>query len=147
MTSKAPGSGSRLRCLATSNDDSRHVSDGMVESFGALIYSCRKRLAWSQATAAEVAGISCGYLSELENCRRPAPPMRMVQRIARALNMTVSETRALVCLAQLERTQKSACLELPRDVRDLLDAIVIASPHLSPDLVRHLQSVLEEARM
>lgn len=113
--------------------------------FGALLFECRSRLRWSQASAARAAGISAGYLSELENRKRTPPPAATVRRIAAALRLAPAESSALLDAAQAERGSMDSGVCVSPCVLDLLCDIVRASPRLNTEVVRQLQHTLRAA--
>ncbi len=57
---------------------------------GMRIRFLRKRLGWSQEDLALEANVNKNYISDLENGRRN-PSLDILERIAKALNITLSE--------------------------------------------------------
>lgn len=57
------------------------------ESLGALLRSARASRSLSLRDTARMAGISAGYLSDLENGKKDDPSVRVLARVAFALGM------------------------------------------------------------
>lgn len=116
-------------------------------SFGEAIYDVRRRRRQAQALTAAAARLSVGYYSELENCKRLAPPRQTALRIAKALRMTELETTHLVSLAEAERAAALQDAHLPPNVRQLMATIRAVAATLPADLVDAMQARLKEASM
>lgn len=72
-----------------------------VPSFGEVIYAVRQRRGQAQISIAAASSLSAGYYSELENCKRLAPPRGTALRIAQALQMNDLEAVQLASLQAL----------------------------------------------
>lgn len=72
-------------------------------TFGSELYRLRNRAGMTQARVADSAGITRGYYSQLENSRRPPPPLEKVRRIAESMELTPSDLRLLWGVAAIER--------------------------------------------
>jgi transcriptional regulator with XRE-family HTH domain len=115
-------------------------------TFGEAIFELRRRSGRSQAAVAAAASLSSGYYSELENCRRVAPSRKTALRIGRALQLKDPELNGLLALAAAERAGLHD-QGLPSEVRDLIGAIRIAAPRLTPNLVDALYTKVREVCM
>ena len=115
--------------------------------FGAAVYDARTRVGLSQGALASAAALSAGYLSELENCKRLAPPRATALRIAKALGLAAEEAARLVEVAGSERAARLHESHLPPRVRDLIAAIRVAAPLLPAEFVDLLRAKVEEATM
>lgn len=62
-----------------------------VSSPGMLVRTARRRRGWSQSFLADRAGLSVGYLSLIENGKRPLASLRTVRRLARALEVSPTQ--------------------------------------------------------
>ena len=91
--------------------------------------------------------MSAGYYSELENCKRLAPPRRTALRIAQALQMNELEATHLASLAGAERAAALQDAHLPLKVRQLLATIRAIAPAMPADLLDSIQARLREVRM
>ena len=72
-------------------------------TFGSELYRLRNRAGMTQARVADSAGITRGYYSQLENSRRPPPPLEKVRRIAESMELPPSDLRLLWGIAAIER--------------------------------------------
>ena len=117
------------------------------ESFGGAVYFHRLRLGLPQAAVAAGAGMSAGYFSELENSKRPPPPLRTVIRLASALRLDAIETQKLADLASAARSEVENDAHLPANVRNLVSTIRSVAPRLQADLVDALHAKIREACM
>ena len=68
-------------------------------TFGAFISAKRKELRLTLRETAKHLGIACGYLSDVEQSRRPAPEGDFVERISRYLDLSKTEHERLLDLA------------------------------------------------
>ncbi|WP_083748521.1 helix-turn-helix domain-containing protein [Pelomonas sp. KK5] len=115
-------------------------------SFGALLFGLRTERHLSQASAARICGISSAYLSGLENDRRPPPPARTTLRLAEGLGLAKRETALLLTAARRERNPL-AIADLPSSVAQLVEALCRHGHVLPTELIRDLQSRVEEVAM
>lgn len=72
-------------------------------TFGSELYRLRTVRSLSQAQVADSAGITRGYYSQLENSRRPPPPLEKVRRIADSMKLDAHDLRLLWGIAAIER--------------------------------------------
>ena len=68
-------------------------------TFGAFISAKRKELRLTLRETAKHLGIACGYLSDVEQSRRPAPEGDFVERISRYLDLSKTDHERLLDLA------------------------------------------------
>jgi transcriptional regulator with XRE-family HTH domain len=118
-----------------------------VPTFGEIIYAVRHRRGQAQAVVAAAARVSAGYYSQLENCKRLAPPRKTALRIAQALRMNDLEASHLVSLAEGERASALLDAHLPPKVRLLLATIRSVAPQMPVELLDSIQSRLQEVNM
>lgn len=119
-------------------------SGSLPASFGEAVFTYRTRLGLSQAAVACKAKVAAGYFSEIENCRRIAPPRATAIRIASALRLRTDQAQQLVALAEAERAASTHDAHLPPSVRQLLAEIRSAAPQLHREAVEHLRARLRE---
>ena len=81
-------------------------------TFGAFISAKRKELRLTLRETAKHLGIACGYLSDVEQSRRPAPEGDFVERISRYLDLSKTDHERLLDLAAKSR----AALRVSKDV-------------------------------
>lgn len=79
-------------------------------TFGAFISAKRKELRLTLRETAKHLGIACGYLSDVEQSRRPAPEGDFVERISRYLDLSKTDHERLLDLAAKSRNRISADL-------------------------------------
>ena len=94
-------------------------------TFGAFISAKRKELRLTLRETAKHLGIACGYLSDVEQSRRPAPEGDFVERISRYL-----DHERLLDLAAKSRNRISA--DLPEYI--MQKDIVRAALRVSKDV-------------
>ena len=99
-------------------------------TFGAFISARRKDLRITLRETAKHLNISCGYLSDLEQSRRPAPEGDFVERISRYLDLSKTEHEMLLGLAGKSRNTVSA--DLPEYIME--NDIVRAALRVSKDV-------------
>ena len=121
--------------------------DRSGESFGGAIFRIRTARGIAQSAIAARARLSAGYFSEIENCKRLAPPTATAQRIAQALGGIASEAEQLVALADAERAAALHDSHLPPAVRDLVARIRAAAPNLTAECVASMHAALGEKCM
>ena len=88
-------------------------------TFGAFISAKRKELRLTLRETAKHLGIACGYLSDVEQSRRPAPEGDFVERISRYLDLSKTDHERLLDLAAEYIMQKDivrAALRVSKDV-------------------------------
>lgn len=84
-------------------------------TFGAFISAKRKELRLTLRETAKHLGIACGYLSDVEQSRRPAPEGDFVERISRYLDLSKTEYSAQDCAPRpLELSTCSGGIEQSR---------------------------------
>ncbi len=115
--------------------------------FGEALYNRRTERGWSQGYVASAAGLSIGYLSELENGRRRPPPHSTVLKLAHALRLQAESVRALVFFAERERVRECASAYLPSKVQDLVALINAEGHRLPSDLVDLISAKIKEVSM
>ena len=115
-----------------------------VPSFGETILRMRHRLGLSRPATAAAAKLSASYYSDLEDCKRLAPPRSTALRVARALRMTELEASHLVSVAEAERAAALQDALLPPKVRYLMATIRAIGPQLPVDALDALQARLTE---
>ena len=93
-------------------------------TFGAFISAKRKELRLTHL------GIACGYLSDVEQSRRPAPEGDFVERISRYLDLSKTDHERLLDLAAKSRNRISA--DLPEYI--MQKDIVRAALRVSKDV-------------
>ena len=99
-------------------------------TFGAFISAKRKELRLTRRETAKHLGIACGYLSDVEQSRRPAPEGDFVERISRYLDLSKTDHERLLDLAAKSRNRISA--DLPDYI--MQQAIVRAALRVSKDV-------------
>ena len=99
-------------------------------TFGAFISAERKELRLTLRETAKHLGIACGYLSDVEQNRRPAPEGDFVERISRYLDLSKTEHERLLDLAAKSRNRISA--DLPEYI--MQKDIVRAALRVSKDV-------------
>lgn len=99
-------------------------------TFGAFISAKRKELRITLREVANHLGISCGYLSDVEQSRRPAPEGDFVERISYYLNLSKTDYERLFDLAAKSRNRVSA--DLPEYI--MKKDIVRAALRVSKDV-------------
>lgn len=120
---------------------------GLPRSFGEAVFTRRTRLGLSQAAVSCAARVASGYLSDIENGRRLAPPRATAMRIAGALQLGPEQVQQLVALAEAERAASTHDAHLAPGVRQLLAEIRSAAPQLHGEAVEHLRARLREVSM
>lgn len=74
----------------------------MAENLGEQIRDFRAALGWSQFHLAEKAGISQSVISDIESGRRNNPSIKTLWKIAKALEVPLSELLNIQSLNSLE---------------------------------------------
>lgn len=133
-----------MRALPLSNRSSSDRDAGLAKDFGEAVYCARTRAGLSQTALAIKAGIAAGYMCDLENGRRVAPPRATALRIAGALQLRPEQVQQLVALAEAERAGATHDAHLAPGVRQLLAEIRSAAPQLPPEAVEQLRTRLRE---
>lgn len=87
-------------------------------TFGAFISAKRKELRLTLRETAKHLGIACGYLSDVEQSRRPAPEGDFVERISRYLGLSKTDHERLLDLAAKSRNRISA--DLPEYIMQIV---------------------------
>lgn len=116
-------------------------------SFGEAVYAHRTRLGLSQASLSASAGISGGYLSEVENGKRKAPPYATALRLARALQLGAEQAGRLAAIAAAERAASTLDVHLTPSARQLLAEIRMAAPLLPQNVIESLRARVREVSM
>lgn len=119
--------------------------DCMKRSFGELMYEHRMRLGVSQRKIARAARMSESYLSELENCKRIAPPHSTAMRIAKALNLSPVEANYLSGIAGSERGAQLHDTHLPPQIQQLIALLRVSGDRLPDDILKLFKEKLQEA--
>lgn len=109
-------------------------------SFGLMLYNLRSRLNITQREAARRCSISRGYFSELENGKRPPPPLFRVERMGSAMNASTQELAFLCAAARSERLAHRNLPGSRRDLQELVQHLLLHGPSIEPRLVRELMS-------
>lgn len=133
-----------LRDLGPADWCSRTASVDDRATFGENLYCLRQAMGWSQSTLAKAAGLSCAYVSSLENDRRPPPPGNTVRRLATALMLPVPQSQQLQRLAITSRPEPHMELVCPR-VNRLIQALKARYSTLSDDVLTAIERELQEA--
>lgn len=115
----------------------------MSTCFGAMLYDIRQKKRMSIAQASTRIGISSGYLSELENCKRNVPRHQTVLKIATGLELSTSQQTKLIQLADVERSTDLFTKNLPAELRTLILSIRVHAPSLDLAATRSLHAHLE----
>jgi transcriptional regulator with XRE-family HTH domain len=113
-------------------------------SFGELMYEHRARIGVSQRKIALAAGMSESYLSELENCKRIAPPHSTAMRIAEALKLSPVEANFLSGIAESERGAQLHDRHLPPQIQQLMAMLRFSGDRLPADVLNLLKDKLQE---
>lgn len=116
----------------------------LTRSFGELMYQHRTRLGVSQRNIARAAGMSESYLSELENCKRIAPPHSTAMRIAEALKLSPVEANFLSGIAESERGAQFHDRHLPPQIQQLMAMLRFSGDRLPADVLNLLKEKLQE---
>ena len=64
---------------------------GMARSFAVVLRSLRQQHGWSQAELARRAGVTDAYVAQLETGTRRNPSLEVLQRLAKALKVPVTD--------------------------------------------------------
>lgn len=114
-------------------------------NFGEEIYRRRCATGLSQAGVAQLAGVSPGYLSSIENNKVAPPPLPVCTRIAHAIGLTGPELNAV--LESVAREREALGVKLPRrtpsHLRDLIVLMVRNQQHISRSDAAGLRAELE----
>jgi transcriptional regulator with XRE-family HTH domain len=116
-------------------------------SFGASLYLHRIRIDRSQSAIAKAAGLSSGYLSEIENGRRQPPPPHTVRRLAAALQLNAASTAELGVLAEVDRMEALNSGRFPRRLRVVLARLHRTGENLPGDVIDAIAAQLDEVPM
>lgn len=111
--------------------------------FGAMLYDIRQQKGMSIAQASSQIGISTGYLSELENCKRNVPRHQTVLKIAVGLHLSPPQQEELIQQADLERSTDLFTKNLAPELRSLILNIRAHAPSLDREAARSLHAHLE----
>lgn len=114
-------------------------------TFGELLFDIRQQKRVSQAAASQRIGISNGYLSELENNKRPAPAQKTVEKIAAGLGLTEAQKDELMVLAIAERCALDIPKHVSHEARDLLICFHRCAPHLDHQTLLSIRDSLKKA--
>lgn len=114
-------------------------------TFGELLFDIRQQLGMSQSAASQRIGISNGYLSELENNKRPAPAQKTVEKIATGLGLTEAQKDELTLLANAERCSLDIPKHVSHEARDLLICFHRCAPHLDHQTLLSIRDSLKKA--
>lgn len=114
-------------------------------SFGELVYEYRTRLGVSQRKVARTAGLSEGYFSELENCKRIAPPHSTAMRIAEAMKLSPDEASYLSGIADSERGVQLHDAHLPPQIQNLMAMLRVSGDRLTADVLNFIKEKIQEA--
>ena len=85
-------------------------------TFGAFISARRKERRMNLREAAKYLEIAYGYLSDIEQGRRPAPEGTFVERVARFLDLDKQEHELLLDLAA--KSRKTVSADLPEYIME-----------------------------
>jgi len=122
----------------------------VYSTFGAQLYARRIEKGLTQAIVAHRAGISAGYLSELENDRRQPPRPARTMRLAKALGLPEDAALALLRLATAQRdlaVRNEPCRgQLPRQVIELMADVASIGPFLSHRQLNAVRAHLAELK-
>ncbi|WP_407716319.1 helix-turn-helix domain-containing protein [Comamonas testosteroni] len=108
-----------------------------------MLYDIRRQKGMSIAQASSQIGISTGYLSELENCKRNVPRHQTVLKITVGLHLSTSQQEELIRLADLERSTDLFAKNLTPELRSLILSIRAHAPSLDREATRSLHAYLE----
>ena len=119
-------------------------------TFGAQLYARRIEKRLTQAIVAHRAGISAGYLSELENDRRQPPRPARTMRLAKALGLPEDAALALLRSATVQRDiaarNEPYRSQLPRQVIELMAEVASIGPFLSRRQLNAVRAHLAELK-
>lgn len=121
--------------------------DEWATLFGQLLYERRLALGLTQAALAVRAGMSVGYLSELENSKRLPPPRRTAVRLARAMELDRCASDRFIASAVLGRGSERPDAELPSEVRLLITELRVYAFQLPARFVSALHKRVREVVM
>ena len=116
----------------------------ITRSFGELMYDHRTRMGVSQRNIARAAGMSESYLSELENCKRIAPPHSTAMRIAEALKLSPFEANYLSGIAESERGAQLHDTHLPPQIQQLMAMLRVSGDRLPSEVLNLIKEKLQE---
>lgn len=114
-------------------------------SVGEMLYCIRQELGISQATAANLIEISIGYLSEIENGKRPTPSQKTILKIATGLALSDKKKTDLLSLATAERITAHLRKTLPPETIDLMIFFQVWAPHIDRQTLNEIRQRLFEA--
>lgn len=129
---------------------SREAEERVLElkqniSFGSELYRLRVERGLTQITAARLCNLTRGYYSQIENSKRFPPPSDTFDRFVRALRLSQAQAEELRVLAQLERdAQFKLPRELPREVAELVRALIHRAPKLNTKQLNTLRKLIKE---
>ena len=128
------------------NANENSISANGAQCFGALLFGFRTQTSTSQRELARRTRMSAGCLSEIENCRRPAPTSARIDAICTALCLPTSDRTLLHSAAANERLIKLRVGRgVPIPVAELLREIARLGPLLSHQHIVAIRSNLKEA--
>jgi DNA-binding XRE family transcriptional regulator len=114
-------------------------------TFGEEIYRRRCEAGLNQAGVAQLAGVSPGYLSSIENNKVIPPPLPVCTRIAHVVGLAGPDLKAVLESVALER--EALGVKLPRrtpgHLRDLIVLMVRNQQHITRSDAAGLRAELE----
>jgi len=110
-----------------------------------MLYCIRQELGMSQAVAANLIEISIGYLSEIENGKRPTPSQKTILKIATGLALTGKKKTDFLSLATAERMAAHLGKTLPPETLDLMIYLQVWAPHIDRQTLKEIRQRLYEA--
>ena len=119
----------------------------LAAEFGRILYDRRAALGMTQGDVAARAGLSAGYVSEIENSKRLPPPRRTAVRLARVLALSAGEADRFVASAVLGRGSERPDEELPSEVRLLITDLRVYAFQLPARFVSALRKRVREVVM
>ncbi|WP_268904724.1 helix-turn-helix domain-containing protein [Comamonas suwonensis] len=110
-----------------------------------MLYCIRQELGMSQAAAANLIEISIGYLSEIENGKRPTPSQKTILKIATGLALSGKKKTDFLSLATAERITAHLGKTLPPETIDLMIYLQVWAPHIDSQTLNEIRQRLYEA--
>lgn len=119
------------------------------KSFGAAIYELRVAAKLTQGAVASMAGMSGGYLSEIENGRKFAPPPRVCEKLLTVLKADEPTRIAILELCKSERLLIRAGIRrlAPPHVGELIERVALAASKMSRGDAARITALLQELQM
>ncbi|MFC7297903.1 helix-turn-helix domain-containing protein [Herminiimonas aquatilis] len=105
----------------------------------------RTNAGFSQIRVARDSSLARGYYGQIENSKKPPPPVSTLRRITAALRLSDVDTQRLIDLAATERGASLVIPdELPKDIVQVLRQIAQKAYRLSPSQLRRIEAAIAE---